>query len=208
MNDMDRFNAQYRRPRPHFSDEKAEIRPTVDRRQLLTGSAMLLGLALLLIVALVPKRAVDDTSLPDAAQVRTDVQQTTSADCQLIQHMTYAPCGHDMTRRQVIPRELVGKNREAVASAYDTWQITSFASAEVVMEQTLALYCPQHVVLMPDEGGMLCVFQNKYGDALALVKELDLLLTELPDDVQQTVRAGKGFDTIEALEQWLEGVDS
>ena len=76
------------------------------------------------------------------------------------------------------------------------------------MEQTLALYCPQHVVLMPDEGGMLCVFQNKYGDALALVKELDLLLTELPDDVQQTVRPGKGFDTIEALEQWLEGVDS
>lgn len=208
MNDMDRFNSQYRRPRPHFSDEKAEIRPTVDRRQLLTGSAMLLGLALLLIVALVPKRAVDDNALPDAAQVRTDVQQTTNADCQLIQHMTYAPCGHDMTRRQVIPRELAGKNREAVASAYDTWQITSFASAEVVMEQTLALYCPQHVVLMPDEGGMLCVFQNKYGDALALVKELDLLLTELPDDVQQTVRSGKGFDTIEALEQWLEGVDS
>ena len=208
MNDMDRFNQQYRRPKPHFSDEKAEIRPTIDRRQLLTGSAMLAGLMLLLIVALVPKSTVDDPVPPEAAQVRSDTQQTTNADCQLIQHMTYAPCGHDMTRRQVIPRELAGKNREAVASAYDTWQITSFASAEVVMEQTLALYCPQHVVLMPDEGGMLCVFQNKYGDALALVKELDLLLTELPDDVQQAVRSGKGFDTIEALEQWLEGVDS
>lgn len=208
MNDMDRFNEQYRRPKPHFSDEKAEIRPTVDRRQLLTGGAMLLGLALLLIVALVPKRTVDDTTLPETAQVRSDVQQTTNADCQLIQHMTYSPCGHDLTRRQVIPTELVGKNREAVSAAYDTWTITSFASAEVVMEQTLSLYCPEHVVLMPDEGGMLCVFQNKYGDALALVKELDLLLSELPDDVQQTVRAGKGFASIEELEQWLEGVDS
>ena len=76
------------------------------------------------------------------------------------------------------------------------------------MAQTLALYCPQHVVLLPDEGGMLCVFQNKYGDALALVKELDLLLTELPDAVQQTVRSGKGFATIEELEKWLEGADS
>ena len=208
MNDMDRFNQQYRRPKPHFSDEKAEIRPTIDRRQLLTGSAMLAGLMLLLIVALVPKSTVDDPVPPEAAQVRSDTQQTTNADCQLIQHMTYAPCGHDMTRRQVIPRELAGKNREAVASAYDTWQITSFASAEVVMEQTLALYCPQHVVLMPDEGGMLCVFQNKYGDALALVKELDLLLTELPDDVQQAVRSGKGFDTIDALTQWLESIES
>jgi len=207
MNEQDRFNAQYRRPRPHFSDEKVEVRPTIDRRQLLTGGAMLLGLALLLIVALVPKSTVDDT-LPEVAQVRSDAQQTTNAGCQLIQHMTYSPCGHDLTRRQTIPTELVGQNREVLSAAYDAWQITSFASAEVVMEQTLSLYCPEHVVLMPDEGGMLCVFQNKYGDALALVKELDLLLSELPDDVQQTVRAGKGFSTIEELEKWLESSDS
>ena len=49
MNEQDRFDGQYRRPRPHFSDEKVEVRTTVDRRQLLTGGAMLLGLALLLI---------------------------------------------------------------------------------------------------------------------------------------------------------------
>lgn len=208
MNEQDRFDGQYRRPQPHFSDEKVEIRPTIDRRQLLTGGAMLLGLALLLIVALAPKSTVDDSVQPEAAQVRSDAQQTTNADCQLIQHMTFAPCGHDLTRRQTIPQELAGKNREAVSAAYDTWQITSFASAEVVMEQTLSLYCPEHVVLMPDEGGMLCIFQNRYGDALALVKELDLLLSELPDDVQQAVRSGKGFSTIEELEKWLEGADS
>ncbi len=207
MNDIDRFDGQYRRPKPHFSDEKTDIRPTVDRRQLLTGSAMLVGMALLLFTALMPKSTVDDT-LPETAQVRSDTQMTTLADCQIIQHMTYAPCGHDLTRRQVIPAELAGQNREALSAAYDTWQITSFASAEVVMEQTLSLYCPEHVVLMPDEGGMLCVFQNKYGDALALVKELDLLLTELPDSVQQTIRQGKGFSTIEELEKWLEGADS
>ncbi len=205
MNEQDRFNGQYRRPRPHFSDEK--IRPTIDRRQLLTGAAMLLGLTLLMIVALVPKNTVDDAA-PEIAQVRSDAQQTTNMDCQLIQHMTYAPCGHDLTRRQTIPQELAGKGREAVSAAYDAWQITSFASAEVVMEQTLPLYCPEHVVLLPDEGGMLCVFQNKYGDALALVKELDMLLTELPDDIQHIVRQGKGFSTIEELEKWLEGADS
>ena len=207
MNDMDRFDGRYRRPQPHFTAEQADIRPTVDRRQLLTGTAMLLGMGLLLFTALMPKSTVDD-SLPETAQVRSDAQMTTGADCQIIQHMTYAPCGHDLTRRQVIPAELAGKDRAALSAAYDAWQITSFASAEVVMEQTLPLYCPEHVVLMPDEGGMLCIFQNKYGDALALVKELDLLLTELPDIVQQTVRQGKGFATIEELEKWLEGADS
>ena len=48
MNDMDRFDGRYRRPRPHLSDEPADIRPTVDRRQLLTGGAMLLGMARML----------------------------------------------------------------------------------------------------------------------------------------------------------------
>ena len=208
MNEQDRFNGQYRRPRPHFSDEKTPVQPTIDRKQLLTGGAMLLGLTLLMIVALAPKSTVEDAPLPEAAQVRTDAQMTTAADCQLIQHMTYTPCGHDLTRRTALPAELAGKNREALSAAYDAWQITSFASAEVVMEQTLALYCPQHVVLLPNESGMLCVFQNKYGDALALVKELDLLLTELPENIQQLVRQGKGFDTIEALEKWLESADS
>ena len=208
MNDQERFDGQYRRPQPHFSDEKVEIRPTIDRRQLLTGGAMLLGLALLLIVALTPKSTVDDSIQPEVAQVRSDAQQTTNADCQLIQHMTFAPCGHDLTRRQTIPQELAGKNREALSAAYDTWQITSFASAEVVMEQTLSLYCPEHVVLMPDEGGMLCIFQNKYGDALALVKSLDAAVSELPESAQEQVRQGLGFDSLEALEKWVEGVGS
>ena len=208
MNDLDRFNGQYRRPRPHLTEDNMQIRPTIDRSQLLTGGAMLAGLALLMAVALAPKSAMDDAVLPDAAQVRTDTQMTTAADCQLIQHMTYSPCGHDLTRRMTLPAELTGKDRSALTAAYDAWQITSFASAEVVMEQTLPLYCPQHVVLLPDESGMLCVFQNKYGDALALVKELDLLLTELPESSQQLVRQGKGFDTIEELEKWLEGTDS
>lgn len=208
MNEQDRFDGQYRRPRPHFSDEKVDVRPAIDRRQLLTGGAMLLGLALLMIVALVPKGTVDDADLPQTAQVRSNAQQTTAEDCQIVQHMAYAPCGHELTRRQVIPTELVGKGLNDLAAAYDAWQIVSFAATEVAMEQTLPLFCPEHVVLLPDEGGMLCIFQNKYGDALALVKELGQPISELPDAVQQEVRAGMGFDTIEALEQWLEGADS
>lgn len=208
MNEQDRFDGQYRRPRPHFSDEKTDVRPTIDRRQLLTGGAMLLGLALMLIVALVPRDTVDDANLPQAAQVRSNAQQRTAADCQIIQHMTYSPCGHELTRRQVVPTELAGKELSDLAAAYDAWQIVSFASAEVVMEQTLPMFCPDHAVLLPDEGGMLCIFQNKYGDALALVKTLDQPVAELPEAVQQEVRQGKGFDSVETLEKWLEGAAS
>ena len=76
------------------------------------------------------------------------------------------------------------------------------------MEQHLQMYCPDHMVLMPDGAGMLCVFENKYGDALALVKELNIPLKSLPAAAQEDVQPGLGFSTPEELEMWLESVES
>ncbi len=206
MNDLDKWDGQYRRPQPHFTAEKVEVRPTIDRRRLFTGLGMLCGMALILALAMPVGTTVDDA--PDAYQVRTDTQMTTVQGCQLIQHMTFTPCGHELTRRQALPAELVGKGREAITAAYDLWRVTSFGAAEVVMEQSVQLYCPDHMVLMADEGGMLCIFQNRYGDALGLVRETDVALNELPEAVQTELRQGKGFPTVEAVEQWLESVES
>ena len=76
------------------------------------------------------------------------------------------------------------------------------------MEQTLDMYCPDHVVLMPDESGMLCVFENRYGDALALVHELSTPLSALPESYQEELLPGMGFDTLDELESWLEAMES
>ncbi len=202
-------NDQYRRPKPHFSAEDPAIRPTIDRRQLLTGCAMLLGLTMLMILGLTPRGSgVAPLATPEAAQVRSDTAALLAPDCQVIQHLTFTPCGHSMTRRQTLPTELAGQGREALAAAYEGWQVTSYASAEVVMVRTFDLYCPEHMVLKPDEGGLLCIFQNRYGDALALVKELGISIGELPDEVQADLRRGMGFEGLDALEQWLESVES
>ena len=208
MNEQNEQNEQYHRPQHHEPDELIDVKPTVDRRQLLQGSAMLFALAMLMILGLAPRRAHAPATEPDAAQVRTDTAMTLAADCAVIQHMTFAPCGHQMTRRQALPAEMAGKTLAELRDAYDAWQVTAFSATEVVMEQSLDLFCPQHVMLRPNESGTLCIWQNKYGDALALVKELDAAVTELPEAVQAEVRRGKGFDTQEALEKWLESVES
>ena len=197
-------NGQYRRPRLHFSDEKQAPSPALDRRSLLTGSAMLLGLALILCLALLPLH----TAEPDAAQTSRDAAQTLTADCTVLQQMTYAPCGHRVTLRVPLPGEMAGKTRAELSAAYEGWQVTAFSPAQLEMERTYALYCPQHIVLLPDESGMLCAWQNKYGDALALVKSLDAAVSELPESAQEQVRQGLGFDSLEALEKWVEGVGS
>jgi hypothetical protein len=76
------------------------------------------------------------------------------------------------------------------------------------MARLFSLYCSSHVVLMPDESGILGIFENKYGDAMALVRSLDTSLDSLPESIQEEVRLGKGFDTMEDLQQWLENVES
>ena len=195
------------------TQEIAKSRPLaalrIDLRGLLTGTAVLVGMALLLIIGLTPRTAsAPDAELPDAALVGSAADGTLAADCQLVQHLSYTPCGHELTRRQALPAELVGKGRQELAAAYDLWQVTSFAPSEVAMAQALDMYCPEHVILMPDESGMLCVFKNRYGDALGLVRELNVPLSELPDELQESLRAGKGFDTEEELDLWLESNES
>ena len=198
---------------PSKETRESEQRPTgalgMDLRSLLTGAAVLLGMALLLVVGLTPRSAAaPDAGLPDTALVGSDTAVTLTAECQLIQHLSYMPCGHELTRRQTLPTELVGKGRAELEAAYDLWQVTSFAPGEVTMAQALDMYCPEHVILMPDESGMLCVFKNRYGDALGLVRELNVPLSELPDELQESLRLGKGFDSEEELDLWLESNES
>lgn len=200
-------NDQYRRPRPHLPREE-NTPPTITRRQLLSGCALLMTLAVLMVVGLTPRTARAPEAEPPAAQARTDTTQALLADCQLLQHLSYAPCGHQLTRRQTIPQELAGADMAALTDAYPDWQITAFSPGEVVMARQIGLHCPEHLVLKPDEGGLLCVFRNKYGDALALEKELNLPIGDMPDELQDKLRQGMGFDTLEALEKWLESAES
>lgn len=186
---------------------KPQAKALIDRRQIILGSLTLLGMALLLIIGLTPRTASapEDEQL---TQVGSSTVETLNADCVLIQHLAYTPCGHSLTRRQTLPPDLAGKTRADLEAAYDAWQVTSFAPGEVAMEQSLTMYCPEHMILMPDDSGMLCIFQNKYGDALALVEALEIPISDLPDSYQEEIRPGKAFPTQTELSQWLEAADS
>lgn len=184
------------------------IRMMLNGRQLALGLGVLGALAVLLTLGLKPEQATAPEPEPSAAQVDSAAGVTLAVDCQVVQHMTYTPCGHELTRRQPLPEELVGKTRAEAEAAYDLWQITSFSATELAMEQTLDLYCPEHQVLMPDASGILCIFENRYGDALALVRSLDTPLSSLPESLQEELRNGKGFDSVEELERWLENAES
>lgn len=183
------------------------IRATVDRKRLFTALCGVAVMAVVMGTALLPKAEKQESAVPPVVhEAAVDSALTLSEDCQIIQKLTFTPCGHELIRRQVLPPELHGKTRSELEKAYDLWRITAFAPAQVEMEQALSLFCPEHAVLMPDDSGQLCIFRNRYGDALALVRELGVPLSDLPDEIQEQLRPGKGFDSESDLEQWLESV--
>lgn len=170
------------------------------------GTLALVAASVLLMVILSPGGSAVDEAPSAQAGVADAIRL--KADCVVVQRLSYAPCGHELTRRVSLPKELSGKTREELAASYDGWQLTSYSAGEVRMEQLSELYCPQHTVLMCDEGGMLCVWQNTYGDAMSLSEELNIPVSDFPDDVQQSLRQGIGFDTRQALDSWLENAES
>jgi len=135
-------------------------------------------------------------------------QTVLSEESELYQTLFYNRCGHTVTRRMTAPVETYGKNLQEVEALYPDWQVTEFSPALVKMERQPDLFCPDHMVLMPNGAGYLCVFENKYGDALALVNELNIPVKNLPAAAQEEVTMGLGFSTAEEMEMWLESVES
>lgn len=141
------------------------------------------------------------------ARVSAD-RATVEEGCELLQTIRYTRCEHTVNRRMAAPVELYGKTLEEVSALYEEWQMTAFSPKEISMEQVLPLFCPEHTVLMPDGAGYVCVFENRYGDAMALVKQLSIEVKNLPAAAREEVEMGKGFSSPEELDAWLESVES
>ena len=135
-------------------------------------------------------------------------RETVEENCLLIQTMRYARCGHEVTRRVQADKEYKGCTLQQMQEAFAEWEITGFSPAEIEMSRTLPLYCPEHLVVLPDGAGVLGVYENKYGDGYALRTQLDIPITDLPESLRETVHLGVGFATAEEIESWLETLES
>lgn len=145
----------------------------------------------------------------DEGEKQVSTEQTVlSEESEVYQTLFYTRCGHTVTRRMTAPVEAYGKTLEEVSALYGDWQVTEFSPVLVKMEKQPEMFCPDHKVVMPDGAGYLCVYENKYGEAMALVRELQIRLSDLPAAVQEECRMGVGFSTAQEMEMWLEGVES
>jgi hypothetical protein len=173
-------------------------------------AALLMGAAVLLLLifgALLSRTGREAAEEPSRQVGGAEVVRVRDG-AEVMQTLTYSRCEHTVTRRVTAPVELYGKTLEEVKPLYPDWQITGFSAQEVAMARRPDLFCPAHLVLMTDDAGNLCVYRNKYGEALALEKTLETDVSTLPAAVREELAYGIGFGTEEALAGWLESVES
>ena len=175
-----------------------------------TAALVICAAVLLLLIAgaFAMQRRGDAAPEEELRQVGGADTVRVSEGAELMQTFTYTRCAHTVTRRVTAPVEVWGKTLEEVEPLYPEWQITDFSAGEIAMAQRPDLFCPAHLVLMTGENGKLCVYRNKYGDALAQEKQLETDASTLPAAVQEELAVGIGFGTEEALAGWLENMES
>ena len=189
-------------------DRRNQYTREVSYRPVAVSILSLAAAALLIAGFLVPRSASAPDDAGHTAQTGADRAAALDEGCAMVQELTYARCGHSLTRRQTLPDELAGMTRAEAEAALAPQRVTSFSADEICLAQSLDMFCPEHLVLMPDESGMLCVFENRYGDAYALVESTDVPASSLPSAWQEDVLPGLPFDAAEDIGQWLENAVS
>lgn len=162
---------------------------------------LMITAAALLIVALA-------VGLQSGAQPTAQEKQTVEADCQLVQTIHYTRCGHEVTRRLTADQAYHGASLKQMQEAFADWSITSYSAKEIVMSCSMPLYCPEHLVVMPDGAGVLGVYYNEYGDSYALQKQLEVPVSDLDAETMETIHLGVAFGSMQEIEMWLETQES
>ncbi|MCL2812909.1 MAG: hypothetical protein FWD25_13605 [Clostridia bacterium] len=145
--------------------------------------------------------------IPESATESLSQGAMLAPGAMLDQTITYLPCGHVVQRRVEAPAEFADLDRKGIENALPEYRVTAFSGKEVTMQRDLNIFCPDHWVLMPDAQGELCIWQNQMGEVMVRVRNLGIVVDDLPESAQNEVRIGKGFSSAEELEGWLEGVD-
>ncbi len=142
-------------------------------------------------------------ALGETAENTSGEQVKTDENCAVEQTYRFLPCGHSVTRRLRIAPDLAGQGFDAVQAHYANWRVDAFTAHCVEMSRDMEIYCPMHQVLMLDESGAACVFENIYGDGLAIVEKLDASAEDFSEENREKLFQGLGFDDRQTLEEWV-----
>ncbi|MBM7613874.1 BofC C-terminal domain-containing protein [Alkaliphilus hydrothermalis] len=96
-----------------------------------------------------------------------------------------------------------GEFKDYAADQFKEWQVVRFSGEEVVLYQMKDQYCPNHFLVMEDNGYIAIYQYNENGDKI-LVEKTQIPTSSLPKMDQDKLKYGIPLPTREKVDQLLE----
>lgn len=82
-------------------------------------------------------------------------EEKTSPNCSLTTKIHYQKCGHTTSQYSNLPKDLVNLTKSEIQEKYQSYEIESFSSNEVILQQEKEGECGEHYMVKDKEGQVI-----------------------------------------------------
>ena len=115
----------------------------------------------------------------------------------------FQKCGHSVTKKELVPREIVNLSEDEVKEFYSDWSLDSFSPNEIKLSRKSSGICGEHYILRESDGFISISCKNESGEYI--FKGLtDISVQYLPEEDLKKLEQGIEVEGREALNKFLE----
>lgn len=131
------------------------------------------------------------------------INETVSPNAKVIMTETFEKCGHTLTIKEDVPREIVNLTQDKVELYYKGWNIEQFSKNEIKISRKNKGICNEHYIIGESNGFISISTKNDIGEYI--FKGLtDIPVQYLPEEDLNRIEKGIEIVGKENLNKFLE----
>lgn len=136
----------------------------------------------------------------------TYIEPVVSPNAEIVSTEVFNKCGHTITKREEVPREIINLNEESVKEYYKDWNVDKFSSDEIIISRDNNKICNEHYILRESDGYISISVKNDIGEYI--FKGLtDIPVQYLPEEDITNLECGIEIVGKENLNSFLENFE-
>lgn len=157
-----------------------------------TSRTILIIAAAMILVSSIGGYALARTT---ASPLKTDDVKVIKKDCIRTDVYNYTVCGKSIVSESEVSSELIGASRAELGEKLGNCRVTAFSPEKITVTHDIRQYCPEHFILLYEDGELLIKQNKSREDALETVTALGAPVHPLKTSVLQKLKKGIVFSS-------------
>lgn len=114
-------------------------------------------------------------------------EEKVSPNAELIETIHYTKCGHTLTNKEEVPKEVVNLSEDDFKEKFDDWKVDFFSEKEISISKEVSSTCPEHYIVGVDDGIVNIYKINEKGEE-ELYEATNIYLNYLPEKDKESIK--------------------